>query len=49
MFMVEGFQKFPDIPLGISGFFKIPGPQQLGANRRTNRSITVLINRPFPD
>jgi hypothetical protein len=43
MFVVEGFQKFAGIPFGISRFFKSLMPQQIGANRRKNRSIQVKI------
>jgi hypothetical protein len=41
MLVVEGFQKFAAIPFGISRIFESPMPQQIGANRRKNRSIQV--------
>jgi hypothetical protein len=33
MFLVEGFQKFAGIPLGISRIFESLMPQQISANR----------------
>jgi hypothetical protein len=41
MLLVEGFQKFAGIPLGISRIFESLMPQQISANRRKNRSIQV--------
>jgi hypothetical protein len=41
MLVVEGFQKFVGIPFGISRIFESLMPQQIGANRRKNRSIQV--------
>jgi hypothetical protein len=41
MLLVEGFQKFAGIPLGISRIFEGLMPQQISANRRKNRSIQV--------
>jgi hypothetical protein len=41
MLVVEGFQKFVVIPFGISRIFEGVMPQQIGANRRKNRSIQV--------
>jgi hypothetical protein len=43
MLVVEGFQKFVGIPFGISRIFESLMPQQIGANRRKNRSIQVKI------
>jgi hypothetical protein len=43
MLVVEGFQKFAVIPFGISRIFESLMPQQMGANRRKNRSIQVEI------
>ncbi len=45
MFLVEGFQKFADIPFGISRIFESLMPQQISANRRKNRSIQVKMTR----
>jgi len=43
MLVVEGFQKFADIPFGISRIFESLMSQQIGANRRKNRLIQVLL------
>jgi hypothetical protein len=48
MLVVEGFQKFADIPFGISRIFESLMPQQIGANRHKNRSIQVLFFLAFP-
>jgi hypothetical protein len=45
MLLVEGFQKFADIPFGISRIFESLMPQQISANRRKNRSIQVEFNQ----
>jgi hypothetical protein len=42
MLVVEGFQKFAGIPFGITRIFESLMPQQIGANRRKNRSIQVI-------
>jgi hypothetical protein len=45
MLLPGGFQKFADIPLGISRIFESLMVQQISANRRKNRSIQVeLVN-----
>ena len=44
MLLVEGFQKFAGIPLGISRIFESLIPQQISANRRKNRSIQVQLS-----
>jgi hypothetical protein len=41
MLEVEGFQKFADLPFGISRIFEVFRPQQIGANRRKSHSIQV--------
>jgi hypothetical protein len=41
MLVVEGFQKFAGIPSGLARIFESLMPQQIGANRRKNRSIQV--------
>jgi hypothetical protein len=43
MLLVEGFYKFAGIPFGISRIFNSLIPQQIGANRRKNRSIQVIV------
>jgi hypothetical protein len=43
MLVVEGFQKFAGIPLGLARIFGSLMPQQIGSNRRKNRSIQVYI------
>jgi hypothetical protein len=43
MLVVDGFQKFAGIPFGISRIFESLMPQQIGANRRINRSIQVKM------
>jgi len=43
MLLVEGFQKFAGIPLGISRIFESLMPQQISANRRKNRSTQVKV------
>ena len=43
MLVVEGFQKFAGIPFGISRIFESLIPQQIGANRRKNRSIQIKL------
>jgi hypothetical protein len=45
MLVVEGFQKFAGIPFGISRIFESLMPQQIGANRRKNRSIQVKVKQ----
>jgi hypothetical protein len=49
MLVVEGFQKFADIPFGISRIFESLIPQQIGANRHKNRSIQVKANYRYND
>jgi hypothetical protein len=44
MLVVEGFQKFADIPFGISRIFESLMPQQIGANRHKNRSTQVIFD-----
>jgi hypothetical protein len=41
MLVVEEFQKFADIPFGITRIFEGLMPQQIGANRHKNRLIQV--------
>jgi hypothetical protein len=43
MLVEKGFQKFAGIPFGISRIVESLMPQQIGANRRKNRSIQELI------
>ena len=45
MLVVEGFQKFAGIPFCTARIFESPMPQQIGANRRKNRSIQVQITK----
>ena len=45
MLVVVGFQKFADIPFGISRIFGRLMPQQICTNRRKNRSIQVVVEK----
>jgi hypothetical protein len=45
MFVVDRFPKVADIPFGLARIFESLLPRQIGANRRENRSIQVLITK----